>query len=99
MTQPHQIVRCPSCDGYGWLTDDFTGEAGDCDWCQGTGYVYRDTDGVDRPIPAGDYGRVSAILESMEHDRLHEMGYSGSAIHPDDQPIRKSSPDDEAEGD
>ncbi|MBK8134990.1 MAG: hypothetical protein KA401_01165 [Anaerolineae bacterium] len=83
------IVRCPSCDGYGWLTDEFSGATGDCDWCAGTGYVYRNERGVDRPIPPEDYGPVSAILEGLEHDRLREMGYSGSAIHPDEQEIRK----------
>ena len=88
------IVRCPSCDGYGWLTDDFTGESGDCDWCAGTGYVYRSPDATDRPIPPADYGRVAAQLESLEHDRLRDMGYSGSALHPDDQPIRRRSADD-----
>lgn len=85
------ITRCPSCDGYGWLNDDITGETGDCDWCKGTGYVYRDENGIDRPIPAEDYGQVSAVLEGLEHVRLREMGYSGSAIHPDEQEIRKKS--------
>lgn len=99
-TQPTSpIVRCPSCDGYGWMTDDFTGEAGDCDWCRGTGYVYRDADGVDRPIPEADYGRVSNILETLDHDRLHEMGYSGTALHPDEQPIRRAGEHDDADSD
>ena len=54
-----QIVRCVSCEGYGWFEDEFTGEAADCDWCGGTGYVYRDDRGVDRRIPPADYGRVA----------------------------------------
>jgi hypothetical protein len=88
------ITRCPSCDGYGWLTDDMTGEAEDCDWCRGTGYVYRSADGVDRAIPAEDYGKVSAVLEGLEHERLREMGYSGGAVHPDEQEIRKPPKDE-----
>lgn len=84
------IVRCPSCDGYGWLTDELTGETGDCDWCRGTGYIYRNAQGTDRPIPIEDYGLVSAVLEGLEHDRLRELGYSGSAVHPEEQRIRKS---------
>lgn len=91
------IVRCPSCDGYGWLTDDFTGETGDCDWCAGTGYVYRSADGVDRPIPPADYGKVAARLEALEHERLRELGYSGSALHPNDQPIRRRGNTDRAD--
>lgn len=89
-----EITRCPSCDGYGWLNDDITGEVEDCDWCKGTGYVYRNAEGVDRSIPAADYGQVSAILEGLEHQRLRDMGYSGSAIHPDEQPIRKRNADE-----
>jgi len=96
MTDAYKIVQCPSCDGYGWLNDEFSGEVEDCDWCKGTGYIYRSAEGIDRPIPEADYGRVSAILETMEHDRLHEMGYSGTALHPDDQPIRKADPDSDS---
>ncbi|MBC8099043.1 MAG: hypothetical protein H7Y11_06335 [Armatimonadetes bacterium] len=84
-----QIVRCVACDGYGWQSDDFTGEVGDCDWCDATGYVYRDADGVDHRIPAADYGHVAAILEGLETERLHEMGYTGGAVHPDEQAIRQ----------
>jgi hypothetical protein len=91
---PYDIVRCPSCDGYGWLSDEFSGEPEDCDWCRGTGYVYRDAAGVDRPIPEADYGRVSAILERLDHDRMHDLGYSGTALHPDEQPIRKRDADE-----
>jgi hypothetical protein len=89
------IVRCASCDGYGWLTDEFSGETEDCDWCGGTGYVYRDAQGLDHIIPVEDYGKVSAVLENLENDRLREMGYSGSAKHPDDQAIRHQYEDDE----
>lgn len=92
-----QIVRCVSCDGYGWEIDDFSGEAVDCGWCDGTGYLYRDTAGVDHRIPAADYGRVQERLEQLEQTRLREMGYSGTAKHPDEQPIRhqnESSSDD-----
>ncbi len=89
-----QITRCPSCDGYGWLTDDFSGETGDCDWCGGTGYVYRSAAGIDRPIPSEEYGKVAAQLEALEQERLREMGYSGSAKHPDEQPIRQRPPDE-----
>jgi hypothetical protein len=84
-----KIVICVSCDGYGWFEDDDTFEAVDCTWCQGTGYVYRDENGVDRPIPEADYGRVAAQLERLEQERLREMGYTGSAKHPDVQPIRQ----------
>ncbi len=88
------IVRCVSCDGYGWLTDEFSGETEDCDWCGGTGYVYRDAAGVDHRIPPADYGRVAAALESLETERLRELGYSGEAKHPREQAIRQQ-PDDE----
>jgi hypothetical protein len=92
MTTPeYHIVRCPSCDGYGWLNDELSGEVEDCDWCRGTGYVFRDAAGIDRPIPEEEYGRVSALLETMDHERLRDMGYTGSAKHPDDQEIRKAS--------
>ncbi len=84
-----QIVRCVSCEGYGWFEDEFSGEPVECDWCGGTGYVYRDAHGVDRKIPEADYGKVAAQLEQLEAERLRQMGYSGQARHPDDQPIRR----------
>jgi hypothetical protein len=87
------IVRCVSCEGYGWFEDDFTGQTADCDWCGGTGYVYRDQGGVDHKIPERDYGRVADVLEKLEAERLRELGYTGSAVHPDQQPIRRQ--DDE----
>ncbi len=91
-----EVKRCPSCEGYGWFEDEFSGEATDCDWCHGTGYVYRDAQGVDHPIPEADYGKVADLLETLDHERMHDMGYSGTALHPDQQPIRLGhiAPDD-----
>lgn len=83
------IVRCVSCDGYGWFEDDFSGEAVDCDWCNGTGYVYRDEQGVDHKIPEADYGKVAATMERLETERMRDLGYTGQAKHPDHQEIRK----------
>jgi hypothetical protein len=84
------IIRCPSCDGYGWFDDAFTGESADCDWCDGVGYVYRDASHVDRPIPADDLRRddVSERLEALETDRLRDIGYTGEAKKPWQQDIR-----------
>ncbi|RMG75670.1 MAG: hypothetical protein D6711_06050 [Chloroflexi bacterium] len=84
-----ELVRCVSCDGYGWFEDETTAQAIDCDWCDGTGYVYRDAQGIDHKIPASDYGKVADQLEKLEAQRLHEMGYTGQAKHPKDQDIRK----------
>lgn len=78
------LVRCPSCDGYGWLDDD---EA-ECGWCRGAGYVYRDARGTDRVIPPGDYGAVAGALETLERARLAELGYSGGPKKPWEQAIR-----------
>lgn len=83
-----EIVRCNSCDGYGWYEDPFTGESGDCDWCDGVGYVYR-IDGVDKKIPKAEYGAVADKLEQLEEARMRELGYTGDAKHPKDQAIRK----------
>ncbi len=82
------IARCPSCDGYGWTKDEITGATGDCDWCGGAGYVYRDAKGVDRAIPEVDYPLVAAELERLEQERMREMGYSGGAKKPWEQSIR-----------
>jgi hypothetical protein len=82
------IVRCVSCEGYGWVQDEFSGETEDCDWCAGCGYVYRDEAGVDHPIPAEDYGTVADTLERLEVERLREMGYKGEAKKPWEQAIR-----------
>lgn len=84
-----EIVMCPACDGYGWTEDDDTGETLDCGWCDGAGYVYRNPQGVDRKIPAADYGKVADTLEKLEHERLRAMGYSGTAKKPWEQDIRK----------
>lgn len=81
-----EIVVCASCDGYGWLTDDHTGEAADCDWCGGAGYVYRDANGTDRKIPDADVPRVADHLEKLEAQRLKAMGYTGTAKHPAHKP-------------
>lgn len=88
-----QIVRCISCDGYGWVEDEFTGETEDCAWCQGIGYVYRDAAGVDQPIPREDLqtARVSEQLEQLETTRLREIGYSGEAKKPWQQEIRQGT--------
>lgn len=80
------LGRCPSCDGYGWLEDaDGTEE---CSWCAGAGYVYRDAQGIDRAIPASDYGAIAAQLEALEQERLRDLGYSGGAKKPWEQSIR-----------
>ncbi|MFQ3567763.1 MAG: hypothetical protein SNJ59_12275 [Aggregatilineales bacterium] len=84
-----QIVRCPSCDGYGWVEDEKTG-ATDCDWCVGIGYIYRDQHGVDRPIPASDFATIAEELERLEAQRLRELGYTGQAKKPWEQSIRRS---------
>jgi len=86
-----QVVRCISCDGYGWAEDDFTGEVIDCDWCKGIGYVYRVDDGVERPIPPEDWERLTPTLERLEQERLREMGYQGEARKPWDQDIRRGT--------
>ncbi|GAB4516684.1 MAG: hypothetical protein OHK0046_22430 [Anaerolineae bacterium] len=85
----HTVIQCVSCDGYGWVEDDLSGETADCDWCDGTGYVYRDEHGIDHPIPAADYAHIAEVLENLEKKRLRNMGYTGDAKHPDDQDIRK----------
>jgi hypothetical protein len=86
-----QIVRCVSCDGYGWFEDDDS-RATDCDWCGGAGYVYRDAQGVDRRIPEADYGRVANTLETLEVERMRELGYTGDAKKPWEQAIRRQDP-------
>lgn len=80
------IVLCVSCEGYGWFEDE-----GDCDWCGGAGYVYRDAGGVDHKIPESDYGKVADVLETLETERLREMGYTGEAKKPWEQAVRKRS--------
>lgn len=87
------IVRCISCNGFGWVNDDFTNEVIDCDWCAGIGYVYRDADGVDSRIASDDLKKpeISQQLEALETERMHEMGYSGEAKKPWQQDIRKGT--------
>jgi hypothetical protein len=85
-----EIVRCAACDGYGWLDDEETGE-GECRWCGGIGYVYRDERGVDRRIPEADYEQQAERLEAMELQRLREMGYSGTPKKPWEQAIRRGT--------
>ena len=84
------IVRCASCDGFGWFEDDFSGASADCDWCAGVGYVYR-RDGRDSAIPQADFEVVADELEGLEHERLRELGYQGAAKKPWQQQIRKDT--------
>ncbi len=87
------IVRCIACDGYGWDEDDFTGEVEDCTWCAGVGYTYRDDAQVDHKIPVADLKKaeVSAQLETLETERMREIGYTGNAKKPWQQDIRKGT--------
>jgi hypothetical protein len=85
------IVRCVSCDGFGWVEDDEISGVVECDWCAGVGYVYRDNGGLDHKIPPADYGRVADRLEQLEQVRLREMGYQGSAKKPWEQTIRQGT--------
>ncbi len=84
------IVRCASCDGYGWFEDDFGGDSAYCDWCAGVGYVYH-RDGRDSAIPKADYEAVADELEGLEQKRLRELGYQGAAKKPWQQQIRKDT--------
>lgn len=75
-----QLVRCPSCDGYGWFAEENVRDRSeDCTWCGGIGYVERDERGVDRPIPASKYPELADALEQLDEGRLRELGYSGVA--------------------
>ena len=87
------IIRCVSCDGFGWSEDDFSGEVEDCGWCGGVGYVYKDDAGVDHKIASADLKKadVSARLEALDVERMHEMGYQGEAKKPWEQAIRKGT--------
>jgi len=86
------IVRCVSCEGYGWFEDEL-GDSIDCDWCDGVGYVYR-IDGVDKKISKAEYGAVADTLEKLEEARMRDLGYTGEAKHPKDQAIRNPLPDE-----
>ncbi len=82
-----EIVRCVSCNGYGWLEEDGTVE--DCDWCGGIGYVYRDAQGIDHRISDANDPVIAAKLEALEQQRMRELGYTGEAKHPAQQEIRR----------
>ncbi len=84
------IIRCVSCDGFGWFDDDFGGDSADCDWCAGVGYVYQ-SGGRDSTIPRADFEAVADELERLEHERLRELGYQGAAKKPWRQHIRKDT--------
>lgn len=84
------IVRCPSCDGFAWVEDEFTGESEECDWCRGIGYIYRKND-TDSHIPKADLASISEELEQLEEERMHELGYQGQAKKPWQQAIRKNT--------
>jgi hypothetical protein len=73
-----KIVRCLSCEGYGWYEDEFTSETTDCDWCDGVGYVYRDAQNIDHKIPLEDLKQpdISAQLELLEGERLRKASAS-----------------------
>jgi len=86
-----QIVRCLSCDGYGWQADDLTGQTDDCAWCGGAGYMYALENGVQQRIPTADYAAVADELERLEQERLREMGYTGQAKPPWEQDIRRGT--------
>ena len=85
-----EIVRCMSCDGYGWFEED--GITEDCDWCGGIGYVYRDPARVDHQIPKADYDKVASVIDDLETQRMRDLGYTGEKKHPKDQEIRKRKP-------
>lgn len=85
------IIRCPSCEGFGWTEDDFSGEAEDCAWCGRTGYVYQSADGVQRRIPDADFDTVRGQLERLEAERMRELGYTGEARPPWDQDVRRGT--------
>lgn len=90
MKLPKSILRCASCDGYGWFQDDLSGQSEDCDWCGGAGYVYHAA-GRDSVIPAADFEAVADTLEALELERLRELGYEGAAKKPWQQRIRKDT--------
>lgn len=85
------LTRCPSCDGIGWFEDELSEQVSDCDWCGGVGYVWRDAQGVDSHIPESEWGRLADQLETLETERLHEMGYTGSARKPWEQDVREGT--------
>jgi hypothetical protein len=88
-----QIVRCISCDGYGWFREEYEDEAEECDWCGGIGYVFRDASGIDQRILPEQLvdPSISALLEQMETERMQQMGYRGEARKPWEQRIRQGT--------
>lgn len=90
MKYSRTIVRCASCDGFGWFDGDWEDQAEDCDWCAGAGYVYREG-GRDSVIPRADYAALAEELEALELERLRELGYQGAAKKPWQQRIRKDT--------
>ena len=90
MTHSRTIVRCESCDGFGWFDDGTNGQAEDCDWCAGAGYVYRQGR-RDSVIPRSDYAGLHDQLEVLELERLRELGYQGEAKKPWQQRVRKDT--------
>ncbi len=85
------LVRCVSCEGYGWFTNEVSGETEDCDWCDGVGYVYRNAKGVDRRVPPEEYGQVADRLEKLEIQRMRDLGYRGQPKPPWEQNIRHNT--------
>lgn len=90
MSEDRRIVRCASCEGFGWFEADAFSEASECDWCAGAGYVYRRA-GRDLIIPRADYALIADELEALELERLRELGYQGEAKKPWRQAIRKDT--------
>jgi hypothetical protein len=86
-----KIIRCISCDGFGWFEDDFTGDVQECDWCGGVGYVYKNENETHTHIPKTDFETVADELERLEIERLHQLGYQGQAKKPWQQDIRKNT--------
>lgn len=100
-----RVVRCISCDGFGWLERDSAdydlsdgagvegAEALECAWCGGIGYVCQDAQGHDHRIPPADLDALTDTLEALEAERLREMGYTGAAKKPWEQAVRRRDPD------
>ena len=86
------VTRCAACDGYGWIDDDEQGEI-ECRWCGGIGYVYQDERGISRRIPESDYVALADTLERLEIERMREIGYTGTAVKPWEQAIRRERGD------
>ncbi len=82
-----EIVRCVSCDGYGWLEEN--GMVEECDWCGSIGYVFRDAQRIDHQITEPNDPVIAEKLESLERQRMRELGYTGEARHPAEQQIRR----------